>query len=202
MRYTFTKRPAKVAAAASKDESRPALTGAWLDTAAGELRATDSYIAVRMPVEIDTGDTDGWLSADTLARSCKRDGGGIAANGSAAVYTVPAGCGAPSPNDIDALTVASFPRPDLGTAPNLPQLWPVERDGFTVGLNAGFLKRLADALGADDSVVRLTFQQDEAGRPNPLRPIIVTTGKSSPDRYDGRTGVAAPEGLIMPVRCA
>lgn len=200
MRYTFTTKPAKVAAAASRDEARPALTGAWLDTASGELRATDSYIAVRMPVEIDAGDADGWLTADALERSRKRDGGGIAANGSATVYTVPAGGGEPAPEAFDRLAVASYPRPNLGTPPNLPQLWPGDDSGFTVGLNAGFLKRLADALGASDGVVRLTFQSDEHGRPNALRPIIVRTSDNAGARTDGRTGFSRPEGLLMPVR--
>lgn len=202
MRYTFTKKPAKVAAAASRDESRPKLTAAWLDTAAGELRATDSYIAVRMPVEIDAGDTDGWITADALERSRKRDGGGIAANGAAAVYDAPAGGETYSPAGIEQATVASFPRPDLGTPPKLEQLWPEDRDGFTVGLNAGFLKRLADALGSADGVVHLTFAADNQDRPNPLRAILVRVPGSSGERGDGRTGLAAPEGLIMPVRCS
>jgi len=200
MRYTFTSRPPKVAAAASKDQSRPALTGAWLDTAAGELRATDSYIAVRMPVEIDAGDADGWITADTLERSRKRDGGGIAANGSATVYTVPAGGGEPAPEAFDRLTVATFPRPNLGTPPNLPRLWPADDSGFTVGINAGFLKRAADAIGSSDGVVYLTFQSDAEGRPNPLRPIIVRAPGAARERTDGRSGFGRPEAIVMPVR--
>lgn len=200
MRYTFTKRPAKVAAAASRDESRPALTAAWLDTSAGELRATDSYIAVRMPVSLDAGDADGWITADTLERSRKRDGGGIAANGAATVYTSLPSNSEPTAEDVDRLEVARFPRPNLGTPPKLEQLWPEDRDGFTVGINAGFLKRLADSLGAEDSVVHLTFAEDSAGRPNPLRAILVRTSSRASERGDGLAGLAAPEGLIMPVR--
>lgn len=200
MRYTFTSKPPKVAAAASKDSSRPALTAAWLDTAYGELRATDSYIAVRMPVEITAGDADGWLTADTLERSRKRDGGGIAANGTAAVFTAEY-CDAETDGEtIDRLTVASFPRPDLGTPPNLPQLWPADDSGFTVGINAGFLKRAADAIGSSDGVVYLTFQSDDNGQPNPLRPIIVRTAGAALERTDGRIGLGRPEALVMPVR--
>jgi len=199
MRYTFTPKPPKVAAATSTNASRPALTGAWLDTEAGELRATDSYIAVRMPVSIDSGDADGWVTADTLERSRKRDGGGIACNGSASVYTLPYGGEEPSVEATEALTVGTFPRPNLGQNPNLPSLWPVERDGFTVGINAGFLKRLAEALGAKDDVVHLTFQQGDDYGSNPLRAILVTTPDGSTERGDGRTGLAHPEGLIMPV---
>lgn len=200
MRYTFTTKPPKVAAAASKDESRPALTAAWLDTEAGELRATDSYIAVRMPVAVDTADVDGWVTADTLERSRKRDGGGIYCNGYATVYTKPYDGGEPTADSSDRLTVATYPRPDLGTPPNLPQLWPTADDGFTVGINAGFLKRLADALGATDGVVHLTFTADDAGAPNPLRAIRVRTPGAAVDRDDGRSGLSRPEGLIMPVR--
>jgi hypothetical protein len=200
MRYTFTSKVPKVSAAASRDDSRPALTGAWLDTAAGEVRATDSYVAVRMPVEIDSGDADGWLSVDTLERSRKRDGGGVAANGSATVYSVRYGGGEPSPEEFDRLTVATFPRPDLGTPPNLPHLWPADDSGFTVGINAGFLKRAADAIGSTDGVVYLTFQSDAEGQPNPLRPIIVRTRGAALERTDGRSGLGRPEALVMPVR--
>lgn len=202
MRYTFTSKPPKVAAAASRDVSRPALTAAWFDDTAGELRATDSYLAVRMPVSPDYGDTAGWVSVDTLERSRKRDAGAVALNGAATVYD-PAGSLDPvEPEQAERCAVATFPRPDLGQFPNLEQLWPEDRDGFTVGLNAGFLKRLADALGADDSVVELTFQSDRNDRPDPLRPILVRTKDHSSERGDGCTGVAAPEGLLMPVRCS
>lgn len=200
MRYTFTSKVPKVAAAASKDASRPALTGAWLDTESGELRLTDSYIAVRMPVAIDAGDADGWITADTLERSRKRDAGGISANGSATVYDTLGSNSEPSPEAYDARTVATFPRPNLGTPPNLPQLWPTDRDGFTVGINAGFLKRLADALGADDGVVELTFQTTAGGQPDPLRAIIAVPKGHKGERDDGRHGLGSPEGLIMPVR--
>lgn len=200
MRYTFTSKPPKVAAAASKDQTRPALTGAWLDTAAGELRVTDSYIAARVPVSIDGGDVDGWVTVDTLERSRKRDGGGISCNGSAAVYTWSGGEPEPSVETAEALEVARFPRPNLGTPPNLPQLWPADDSGFTVGLNAGFLKRAADAIGSTDGVVYLTFQSDEEGRPNPLRPIIVRAPGAALERTDGRHGFGRPEAIVMPVR--
>lgn len=200
MRYTFTKKPAKVAAAASKDLSRPALTAAWYDPEAGELRATDSYIAVRMPVEPDPGDVAGWIGADALERSRKRDGGGIASNGAVRVYDTMGVAGERTAGEVDRLEVASFPRPDLGDAPKLVDLWPADGDGFTVGINAGFLKRLSDALGADNEHVVLTFQSDEAGRPNPLKAIIVRTQAPVVERADGCSGVGAPVGLIMPVR--
>lgn len=200
MRYTFTSKPAKVSAAASRDYSRPALTYVHFDADRGELRATDSYIAVRMPVTPDPGDVSGWISPDALERSRKRDAGAITANGASLVYQAPTGNGEPSPEWIDRTAVATFPRPEHGTPPNLEQLWPEDRDGFTVGINAGFLKRLADALGAKDSVVHLTFQEDSSARPNPLRAILVRTADRGDTRPDGCTGLAHPEGLIMPVR--
>lgn len=200
MRYTFTAKAPKVSAATSSDDTRPALTCAYYDPAAGELHATDSYIAVRMPVSPDPGDTEGWISTDALERSRKRDAGAISSNGANNVYTALMN---DQPADYDAverLTVASYPRPDAGTPPKLEQLWPEDRDGFTVGLNAGFLKRLADALGSSDGVVHLTFAEDSQGRPNPLRAILVRTSSGQVQRLDGCTGVTAPEGLIMPVR--
>ena len=200
MRFTFTQKTPKVSAACSKDLVRPALTAAWLDTAAGELRATDSYIALRMPVTVDPDDTDGWIGADALDRAVKRDGGGVSANGACIVWDAePGDYDAPAAT-VAARTVATFPRCDYGQAVNLPQLWPGDRDGFTVGLNAGFLKRLADAMGAGDAGVRLTFQRCDDGTPDPLRPIIVRPMSAPDERSDGLEGVPAPEGLLMPVR--
>lgn len=200
MRYTFTKRPAKVAAAASRDAARPALEHVYFDADAGELRATDSYIAARMPVSPDHGDSSGWVTVEALERSRKRDAGGLALNGSATVYLAPPGLEPVEPEVVAARTVASYPRNYDGTPPKLAELWPEDRDGFTVGINAGFLKRLADALGAEDSVVHLTFAEDQHGRPNPLRAILVRTKDRATERGDGCSGLAAPEGLIMPVR--
>lgn len=200
MRYTFTKRPAKVAAATSKDASRPKLAAVWFDADAGELQATDSYIAARMPVSPDYGDSSGWVPADALERSRKTDAGGLGLNGAAIAYG-PADSPDPlEPEVISRLGVASFPRPDLGEPVNLERLWPQDRHGFTVGINAGFLKRLADAIGAADGVVHLTFQEDSSARPDPLRAILVRTSSLETERADGCSGLAAPEGLIMPVR--
>lgn len=200
MRYSFTTKPAKVSAAASRDYSRPALTHVYFDSERGELRATDSYIAVRMPVSPDPGDTTGWVSTDTLERSRKRDAGAVSLNGQATVYEVLPSGAMPEPEDIERRRIADFPRPEPGQPAKLEQLWPVDRDGFTVGLNASFLKRLADALGAADGVVHLTFAEDSHARPDPLRAILVRTADRSTERGDGCSGLAAPEGLIMPVR--
>lgn len=200
MRYTFTRKAPKVSAAAAKDPSRPALTAAWYDVEAGELRATDSYIAVRMPVSPDPGDASGWVGVDALERSRKRDGGGISTAGDVAVYDTLGVKGERGQDEVVRLTVATFPRPDLGTAPNLPQLWPAERGSFRIGLNAAYLKRLADALGSDDGRVILTFQDDESGRPNPMRAIVVTTWDAAGERDDGCAGLSSPEGLCMPIR--
>lgn len=200
MRYTFTKRPPKVVAAASKDDTRPALCRVWFDADAGELRVTDSYIAARVPVSPDAGDTSGWLEPETLERSRKRDAGAIACNGSAIVYEAPYGDAEPDAEYIDRMARARYARPEGIDPPKLEQLWPVDRHGFTVGINAGFLKRLADALGAEDSVVELTFTDGPDGRPNPLRAILVRTKDHNENRGDGLRGVPAPEGLLMPVR--
>jgi hypothetical protein len=200
MRYAHNNKPPKVETAASADKTRPALTAVWYDTDTAELRATDSYIAVRVPVEVGTGEESGWVSPEALKASRKRDSGGLRCSG--AVEVMPSYWD----GDADGPALVTFAREDYGQAPKLPQLWPAHDGLFTVGLNAGFLKRLADALGAEDSVVTLTFQgtlegsAEEPTKLNPLRPIIVRPNKGYTAREDMPGAVNRPEGLLMPVR--
>lgn len=200
MKYAYHTKPPKVEAAASTDQSRPALASVWFDVDRAELQATDSYIAARIPVEVGLGEVSGFVQPAALKASRKRDASGLHING--AVDVMPAGWD----GDGDIAPLVSFPREDRGQFPKIDQLWPTGDYVFTVGINAKFLARLADALGAEDGAVTLRFQAgtDKDGKPlgdpNPLRPILVTPNRGSTDREAPPLGIGRAEGLIMPVR--
>lgn len=202
MRYAHNRKPPKVEAAASSDQTRPALSAAWFDSIRAELQVTDSYIAARVPVAVEADEESGFVQVEALKASRKRDAGGLHIN--EAVEVMPA-CW---DGDAAIAPIVSFPREDRGQFPNLEQLWPAGEPAFVVGVNAGFLKRLADALGADDGVVELRFQPrrtsegNAMSEPDPLRPIVVRPKNGADSREASSGGLERAEGLLMPVRVA
>lgn len=200
MRYSYNNRPPKVEQAASKDAARPVLAHIYFDAERGELQATDSYILARVPVEVGLDETSGFLPVDAVKASRKREAGGLHCNGS--IDVMPAYWD----NDSDSPALQSFPRLEVGQWPHVDQLWPAGEPVFSVGINAGFLKRLAEALGAEDTAVTLSFvgKRDADGNatsePDALRPIIVSPHRGATERQEPALGVKRAEGLIMPVR--
>lgn len=189
---------AKVEKVASKDQTRPVICNTYLrviepPTDSGELdgrgylEATDSYKLIRVPVELESGDVDGFVPPEVLtaARKVNRHDPRIEANGS-----------------LDIPNGPSFPRPELGQFPNVDQLLPDETSlaDFSIGVNARFLFELAQGLGTD--TVRLRFVGErlagvdnpsvDPARPSNLRPILV----------DGIGAAEEGIGLLMPIRLA
>lgn len=201
MRYTYHAKPPKLESACSTDQSRPALAAAYLDTDRAELQACTPYYAARVPVEVGLEETTGFVPVEALKASRKRDAGGMHCNGSADVMP------AFWDGDSESSPVVSFPRPDAGQFPHLDQLWPTAPAAFRVGINAGFLLKLAQALGADDTTVVLEFQptdpaaDPELSHPTALRPIKVIPINGTDAREAPALGLARAEGIIMPIRC-
>lgn len=142
----------------SKDASRTGIYHAQIvrrdDTL--ELHATDSFMAVIIPLDGDTSadNAEGPVSRDALAAAQK------------------VGHLHPTAETIDVDGV-SYPRDhNSGQFPNLDAVWPAEDRTVVleVGLNAKKLAVLAAALGDDE--VKLTFE-------SPLRPIGVTVNNSA-----------------------
>jgi hypothetical protein len=52
--------------AASTEPTRPILTGVMFDAGAGTLTATNSYIAARVPCEVEEGDESGIIPAEAI----------------------------------------------------------------------------------------------------------------------------------------
>jgi len=170
----------------SKDKSRPVLTHLYLRITEGEsigsLQATDSYKAVRIPVEVGKDDTEGFVSPDVYKAARKvtpKTAGGVEfeVNGG---YTLADG--------------TTHPREFQGTWPKLDEIMDVPASTFTVGLNARFLFDLAQAFGSD--TVKITFTAGRGGSdPDPLRPMKV-------EPIDGDLKGSSADGILMPVRVA
>lgn len=171
---------AKPEASASKDQTRPVLTHLYLritgegDARIGRLEATDSYKLVSIPVEVEDGDTEGFIPVEVLKAARK------ASRGSSAVQIEANG-------GLVIEDGTTYPRPEPGTWPKTDQLIPTDTTEFEVGLSARFLWDLAQAFGDDRVVVKFTAAKD--GSPDPLRPIHVRPMGSA-------EGVA----ILMPVR--
>jgi hypothetical protein len=172
---------------ASRDETRPLLRHPYLDVGEGEaeLQATDSYGAVRFPVEVQDDETAGAVPAEALKAARKR--------GPIPKLVVLAGEVAEVVEDGSRNgSLLSIRRPDAGgipgqigrSFPDLRALWPEDDDvGFEVGIDAELLARVAKAMGTGGRV-RLRFMKERGdGRPIRVDPI----------------GHEGPTGLVMPI---
>jgi hypothetical protein len=174
-------RKIQIEKACSTDEMRPTLLAPYLDLSlegkSPRLVATDGHIMAALHVEPSEDDTTGWVSIDALKAMRKIKGAAaseaaVICNGSCQVH----------PNG------ASFPRPEAGGR-IFPDFEAIINDTrglerkATISLNADLLKRLADAMGARDSVLTLEI----AG---PADAVLVTGAGCHADDI----------GLIMPVR--
>ena len=155
---------------------REPLARPWLK--GGNLYATDTYRAVRIPVEVDPDDTDGVVPVEAIksARASKAFRNEcliIMLNGEARTLE------------------ASYPRPEVDTV-DIEQLVPAWADGLedapdtivTLRFNAKFLAELASALGTDTVTVRV----DTAA----MRKPIVVNPSGAAIGPDKRLGLLMP----------
>lgn len=193
---------AKLAPLTSRDESRPILHAFYLRVQEsdgeqrGYLEATDSYKLARIPVELDEGDTEGFVTREAIEAARKMKYDHVFCNGSLGVG-----------NAIEPFV--HFPRPELGTFPDtdkLLELEPATIDGarFVFGINPRLLLELAEGMACE--TVELEFSCTKTYKrgadptsspaPSPLRPLMVRPlGRKRGADIAGDT-----VGLIMPVR--
>lgn len=162
----------RVEAAVATDQSRPVLTRVFLrilETKTGRghnrktkregwLEATDSYLLIQVPVELDDDDTEGMIPIEALAeaRLANRE---LAADGEIRIQ----GYG----------KLTTFLRPEMGKFPDTTKLFTDDPPIASVGLNAKFLAKLAKGLGTD--TVRLDLM-------GPRKAIRVTPASGSGGR--------------------
>lgn len=185
----------------SRDAARPAIANLYLrivgegDDRRGYLEGTDSYKLLRVPVELDEADTEGFVptAAITAARKARTDR--ISCNGSCRVVGVDG-----SVLELERYNGTNFPSTDQ-LLDNVPAR--IEGDTWRIGLNPLFLLELAMGMGAETVELEFTAVKglpDADGRtdfrPSNLRPMRVYPGTMlrGADRADDTVG------LLMPVR--
>lgn len=163
----------KLEKAASRNDRRPVLNSAYLDTANSVLVATDSLGMAVVPVELAFDDTDGLIPVEalTLARKdqTKDDLAEIAVNGRVSVRV--------------RGERAEFDRADGDGFPDWKQFFKRgQKPVLTLALSPKLLTQVADAVGANGGAVKLDIF-------GPEKPIRVTALRSE-------TGA---KGIVMPV---
>lgn len=119
--------------ASSAEPSRPLLTGVMFDAVKATLTATNSYIAARVPCEVEDGDDSGIIPAVAIKEAKGRS---LRIADGKATLTLPDG------DRSWTLITGTFPDCD-----SIFDNYPAISSPF--GLNAGLLRQLSDALGCD-----------------------------------------------------
>lgn len=174
----------KIEGAASQDETRFALNAPYLDITEGHgtLVATDGRMLARMPVELEDGDTAGYVPVAALAaaRKVAKKGEQLAVrlNGQAIVSS--------------AGQEATFARNAAEAQfPNWRQVIPKDEPKARIALNPELLLRLAKAIGSEERIVL-----EIMGETSPIRIRALSLSGV------GAAGDRAPLGVLMPIRTA
>jgi len=169
----------KLEKAASKDVSRYAIQNVFLDVENARAIATDGHILTVHPVMIESGDTTGWLTRESLEayrKASKRFDRGLKALSDVLVVTDANGA------------ETRFPRPkyEPGSFPNyaavMPKLDQIANKP-TLTVDYELLKRLVESVGLADNKNMVAFFASDNQHPH----IVKTSA-------DGAIGI------IMPLR--
>ena len=159
----------KIEKAASTDSNRESLQNVFVSRR--HAMATDGRILAVVPVSTDGEDEPGWMSPDALKHARKVSGKGldsirIGLNGA---QILPDG--------------TTMQRPEKHNPPRVYRLLRKAHrsDSLTIGINASYLKNLADSLGSEEIVL-------SCGQP--AEAVLVRPLKSDPGAV----------GLIMPIQ--
>lgn len=193
---------AKLEKLCSRDQSRPVMTHLYLriigegEERRGYLEGTDSYKLGRVPVELEPGDTEGFVPVEVIKTARKLKTDSIRCNGTLEIIA-------------GDTTLATFPRENIGQFPDVDRLMdlePARIEGYAwkIGLSAKLLHELAEGLGTDGVSLEFTATKPapdpDTGAvnfaPSNLRPIVVR-----PLTNHGAEN-ADPDaiGLLMPLR--
>ena len=163
----------------SGDATRLHLCNLHLDVDAKRLCATDGHCLVVVPVEVQSGDTSGFVTPAALKAARKAGKKGDTALGCNGSLAIPNGAIFPRPSDS-----AQFPP----WRQIVPQGKPGDVGTMTFGFNARLLLEVAKGIGAAENHVQVTIPLPDRDD-DFLEPILVTG--TDPDAF----------GVIMPVRC-
>lgn len=155
-----------------KDKVRPQLNNMRLDVEQHTLAATDGFILALVPVEVDDGDTSGYITPEAIALARKTRADSITAD---SALKLPDGTQLPRPKDADMpqwpnVAVVIPPKPD-----HEPDLI----------IDTALLLRLAEALN------------DQSQKKTATALKLWFSGRESPIYAEGNTVGAV--GVIMPM---
>ena len=144
----------KLEKAASTDQIRHFITEPYLDVDNSLIVATNGHIMAVCPVELDEGDTSGYVSSECIKAGIKASPvtkrtdktANIKANGSLVLDNN-----------------QTFPRPELGTFPDYKRVLPdPSKAEMVISLDAKLLKDLADAINTPgSSVIKLHIKDNK-----------------------------------------
>jgi hypothetical protein len=165
---------------ASDDITREHICDPYFDASANKVVATNGAALVAVPVKAEA-ERSGYITCETFPESRKA---AKKAKLAEATFT--------------AIGTADRGRRFMSWRHVVPATRPGDEGTITIGLDAALLKRLADALGANDGRVVLTIAIPEKGR-QMLDPIVVLPlPDRTPATYSTYSDDAAPLGILMP----
>lgn len=175
----------KIESAASKDKTRHSITEPYLEIRefGSRMVATNGKILAVVPVETTPDDVSGYVSADALkaSRKVKQIESVIRCNGALETW--------------DGIT---YPRPDLGTYPNVEQVIPKNepthvKKRVVVKFDSNLLSKLASAIGTEGVVMEMLWDSQNETISDPIIVKPTSTNECRP---------ASPEafGVLMPMR--
>lgn len=178
MKFPYTKL-GKISNAVSKAKDAPtSLKHVNFDADRGELQASDSFIAVRVPVQPEKADRTGLLMAEQVVVG----------------EQVPA-------RKADHVKLAKGEK----AFPDLPSFWPTDAEmrkaTQPICINVELLRKAAEAVGANKGHVEVIFLGVD--KPVLVRPILKSDAPeigADISRRDSAQGVTVPEALVMPLR--
>lgn len=131
----------KIEKCVSADPSRETLLNIYVSKK--HAVATNGHVLAMVPIEKEKGDTDGWITPDTLklARKVTPKALGTVHIGLNGAQVLPDG--------------TTIPRPTEATPPDATNIIKAAKEDrkFTVGINASYLQSISEALGTDELVL-------------------------------------------------
>jgi hypothetical protein len=149
--------PKRLLDAASTDETRQVLHGAYIDTEARAIICTNGRILTMTPIPGDAPVKPGYISPDTWKIAKAR-------NSKAMEFDYASGLLNGESTDMPE---------DLGVYPNWRQVYPTEIPAYRITLNPKFIADIAGSFGQKDEGLTFHFSADA------LSPAKVTMGDKS-----------------------
>ena len=193
----------KIGKAASKTDGRYAFSGVRIDPTAGCAVATNGRMLAMVPLANGKREDESAFTVPSEVVSMGFKGGKTATGGEVHFQSELTSDGITRSVSSSYRGAVSSALEPAGEFPDYKAVLP-DRNGATgetvrIRLNAGYLRALADALGAEDSGVELEFELAEKRD----RDLSRTTAKAITVRPlgapDDRNSAVEPIGVLMPI---